>query len=353
MNLRVLAAAAVALALPACSQGFGTFFAPTAAVVGGVPITEAEVIGQLRLYIANQQNPSQLNDSLTQGSGANLVRLDAKRGELSNLVQLEVIVQQAQRMGISVSDADITKAVDTSRGSRTPAAFTALLTQLNVTMADLRRYDRDHLYLNALQAAVTKDINASADQIAAAYQANKPTFDAEYHAAHILICSHPNADGTCQITPADVTLAASVAQQVQAGGDFAQLAAKYSVDTQTKANAGDLGWADPGQFLPGFETAALALQPGQVTPQPVETQDGLHIIKLIAKGRSLADATDAINTQLEQTDRTTAFSTWLSDAVSRTSLKINPAFGQFDPKTLGVVAPPGAVPPSPAAPQGP
>lgn len=352
MNRRVLAAATVALLLPACSQGVGTFFAPTAAVVGGVAITEAEVIGQLRLYIANQQNSSQLTDSLTQGSGANLVRLDAKRGELSNLVQLAVIVQQARKMGITVSDTEVQKAVDTSRGSRTPAAFAALLKQLNVTMADLRRYERDHLYLNALQAEVTRGINATADQIAAAYTANKATFDAEYHAAHILFCSHSNPDGSCQLSQADVTAATAVAQQVQAGGDFGQLAARYSVDTQTKAKGGDLGWADPGQFLPAFETAALALQPGQVTPQPVQTQDGLHIIKLIAKGRSMADATDAINAQLEQTARTTAFSRWLGDAVHHTSLKINPAFGQFDPQTLGIVAPPGAVP-SPAAPSGP
>jgi peptidyl-prolyl cis-trans isomerase C len=102
-----------------------------------------------------------------------------------------------------------------------------------------------------------------------------------------------------------------------------------------------------------FEQAALALQPGQVTPQPVQSQFGYHIIKLIAKGRPLADAATTINNQLEQTPRQQAFTTWVHQAVARNRIRINPTFGQFDAASQSVVAPPGTQPaPSPTAPAG-
>jgi foldase protein PrsA len=67
--------------------------------------------------------------------------------------------------------------------------------------------------------------------------------------------------------------------QIQAGGDFATLAKKYSQDT-TAANGGDLGFFSKGQMVKAFETVAFAQQPGQVS-EPVKTQYGYHIIKTI------------------------------------------------------------------------
>ena len=45
---------------------------------------------------------------------------------------------------------------------------------------------------------------------------------------------------------------------------------------------GDLGWAVPGQFVPEFEKALVALQPGQVS-EPVVTRFGVHLIQLIER----------------------------------------------------------------------
>jgi hypothetical protein len=75
--------------------------------------------------------------------------------------------------------------------------------------------------------------------------------------------------------------AESVLAQVQAGGDFGQLAQKYSQDGSA-ANGGDLGLFGKGQLDPDFEAAAFALQPGQ-TSTIVKTQYGYHIIKVTGK----------------------------------------------------------------------
>ena len=62
---------------------------------------------------------------------------------------------------------------------------------------------------------------------------------------------------------------------------FAQMARQNSEDGSA-TRGGDLGWAAPGQFVPEFEQALLALQPGQVS-EPVVTRFGVHLIQLIER----------------------------------------------------------------------
>lgn len=73
---------------------------------------------------------------------------------------------------------------------------------------------------------------------------------------------------------------AEVYSALDAGESFEDLAKKYSDDTGSAENGGSLGLAVKGSFVPEFEEAALALEPGEVS-DPVESQFGVHIIKLV------------------------------------------------------------------------
>jgi peptidyl-prolyl cis-trans isomerase C len=64
------------------------------------------------------------------------------------------------------------------------------------------------------------------------------------------------------------------------GGDFAALAAERSMDPGSKTRGGALGFFGRGQMVPEFEAAAFALEAGAITPEPVQSQFGFHVIRV-------------------------------------------------------------------------
>lgn len=95
-------------------------------------------------------------------------------------------------------------------------------------------------------------------------------------AAHILVAVDENA------SEADKKKAREkidrAAKRVKGGEDFAKVAKEVS-DCPSKEKGGDLGYFGHGQMVPEFETAAFALEPGQMS-DVVETKFGYHVIKL-------------------------------------------------------------------------
>ena len=73
-----------------------------------------------------------------------------------------------------------------------------------------------------------------------------------------------------------------VEKEIEAGGDFAELARIYSEDPGTAASGGNLGCFELGMLMPEFEKAALELKPEEIS-HPVRTKHGFHLIRLHEK----------------------------------------------------------------------
>ncbi len=86
------------------------------------------------------------------------------------------------------------------------------------------------------------------------------------------------------ILVSDETLAKDIIERLKKGEDFAVLAVEFSSDTGSAASGGDLGWFGRGAMVPEFETATFALEKsGDFTTEPVPSSFGYHIIQLVAK----------------------------------------------------------------------
>ncbi|MBL8102797.1 MAG: peptidylprolyl isomerase [Anaerolineales bacterium] len=112
------------------------------------------------------------------------------------------------------------------------------------------------------------------------------------------------------ILVADEQAAKDIIVRLQNGEDFATLAKELSTDTGSGAYGGDLGWFGSGAMVPEFEDAAFALKnPGDITTEPVKSDFGYHIIQLIAKQERPLTADQLENAKQK------AFADWLTAAM--------------------------------------
>ena len=109
----------------------------------------------------------------------------------------------------------------------------------------------------------------TADKLRERYEGLKQSEDfaqQEVHARHILTESEEEAR--------------AVIEELQGGADFAALAEERSVGPSAEGG-GDLGFFRREQMVPEFAEAAFALEPGEITTEPVQTQFGWHVIKVL------------------------------------------------------------------------
>lgn len=79
--------------------------------------------------------------------------------------------------------------------------------------------------------------------------------------------------------------------RIVGGDDFATLARSHSDDTGSALKGGDMGWINPGDTVPQFESAMAPLEPGQVS-KPFKSPFGWHIIQV--DERRTQDTTDEL-----------------------------------------------------------
>ena len=198
-------------------------FAQNVAVVNGKAIPTSRVDAVVKQVVAQGQQPDspQLRE---------LIKKD--------LIGREVMMQEAEKQGFG-KDAAVKAQIENARQA---IIINSLI--------------GDYVKKNPVSDA---DIKAEYDRFTA--QAG----DKEYHVRHILLGTEAEAN--------------DVITKIKGGAKFEDLA-KASKDTGSAANGGDLDWASPSSFPPAFSAAFVALQKGQVTEKPVQTQNGFHVIKV-------------------------------------------------------------------------
>ena len=154
---------------------------------------------------------------------------------IEELIQRELLVQDAIQKQLDKS-ADFIERLETVR--------TSLLSQIAIQ--------------NFLKSNTITDAELEAE-----YKKNTAEAGTEYKASHILLKTEDEAK--------------LIIIELDKGGDFVELAKSKSTGP-SGPQGGDLGWFTAGQMVAPFSEAAIALEDGKYTIEPVQTQFGWHII---------------------------------------------------------------------------
>tara|TARA_Y100001970_G_scaffold28426_1_gene34819 strand:- start:331 stop:2223 length:1893 start_codon:yes stop_codon:yes gene_type:complete len=130
-------------------------------------------------------------------------------------------------------------------------------------------------YLEINIEDVAQQVEFSADDLREYYENNLDRFvtNEERKSSHILIAI--DDDTTDE-------QAAELIEKIQSKLDtetFEDLAKEYSDDPGSAAVGGDLGWAEPGLFVPEFERTLFSMNVGEIST-PVKTDFGYHLIRM-------------------------------------------------------------------------
>ena len=232
---------------------FATAFTKTetAASVNGEKITKDE-----------------LDTKLTEMYGADI---------LDSLITNKVIEMEASKQKVKVTgneiDEELTKLQESYGGED---AFAAALEQNKVSMDKIR--EDIEIYLLA-EKMIQPSIDVTDEEMKTYFEENKDSFDQkeQVKASHILV--------------KDEATAKKVKDELDNGKDFAALAKEYSTDASNADNGGDLGYFGKGEMAEEFDKAAFALEVDAIS-EPVKTEFGYHIIKLVDKKAAKAAAFD-------------------------------------------------------------
>ncbi len=134
-------------------------------------------------------------------------------------------------------------------------------------------------YVEITSESLTENIEVDEDKIKKMYDEYVSSVSGreERKAGHILIQTSENKI-------AAKAKIESIKKELENGADFAELAKKYSEDTGSAAEGGDLGWVALGEMVRPFEQTLFAMdlpdkEKGAIS-DVVETQFGYHLIKL-------------------------------------------------------------------------
>ncbi|MFH1286839.1 MAG: peptidylprolyl isomerase [Candidatus Magasanikbacteria bacterium] len=260
-----------------------TIFGIPAAKINGQKITYKDYLLDVQslesFYSINPEQFSGITDE------------DLSNQALSRLLANKIIGSWAKKLDISVTDEEVNKAVEEivgEFGSR-EATEQEIVTQFGWTLdMYIERILRPILLEQKMDEKFAEIEN---------FEEGNSFLQPEVKASHILFPAETEAGEDLERIRVD---AEKVLERAKSGEDFAALAKEFGSDS-TKDVGGDLGWFGSGIMVPEFEEAAFNTEVGAVAAELVETQFGLHIIKVDDK-REARDFSAFMNSQLKDAD---------------------------------------------------
>ncbi len=257
--------------------------------------------------VTRSQYERRLRDAFTEAdqSGAPVDQIAARKAELKKnlvdeLINELLIKDRADRIGITVTDAEIKDAVVRLKqqyGITTDEQFDESLKRSGLTRAEMEARLRDTLITNKVFGRELRSREDLDDrELRERYTRDKERYRLPERARlrEIVILRPDN--------PANVDAARQkandVTAQLRGGADFAKTAMTVS-EAGTKDKGGDLGEVARGELLPDLDRAVFNAAQGAIIG-PIETKSGWHILKVESRLPSEVPAFESLKDKLRK-----------------------------------------------------
>ena len=279
----------------------------------GVEVSDQELLKTFQripwLYPdGNFVGADRASDMVAQQTGKTLAQFET----LMRNSLLEEKIRSIVTDGVQVTPAEVL-AQFRHRNSKTKIDYvlfdpSQFLKEVQVTPEGLAAFfQKDPAHYKLPEQRQVRYVVIDPDQVRAEVKVDEAELR-QYYAQHLSDYRVPDRVRVAHIlfkttgkSPAEVTTiektAADVLNQIRAGGNFGELAKKFSEDSTAQAG-GELGWLVHGQTVPEFDSMAFSLKPGEVSGL-VKTVYGIHILKLEEKEIAHLQTFDEVKNSIE------------------------------------------------------
>jgi parvulin-like peptidyl-prolyl isomerase len=345
-------AVATSVLLSACSGRSGV-----AITVNGTSLTNQDFTEWLAKLSASKAVGTQLESSIpgTYSTGLTTALLNQQ-------VEFAVVESELAKRNITLTQAELTTAestaasnlagtsVDPSTGQQVagdPAKGKTLLDSLGTFKTAYVRFIAGQ---TALEEDYAKKRGTPAE-LKKLFDANQKAFQNQACVTVLEVLATTGAAGATgqPAAPTAAQKAAALAQtnqirsSIKSDADFVKAAAAMA-QQEGSTNGGDLGCAAKGAYatqVPALDKAIWSLPVGEVS-QPIAVSDGYLLVRVSARGDL---SFEQVKSQLQQAaaqQSVTDYQNWLSKAVKKAEVSVDPQWGSWNTKTGVVVAPVGA-----------
>ena len=312
--------AACAWSLAGCSGATGSG-GGVAATVNGTEISEDEVTAMVD-SVREQQSLSDEDSWGTWMAQYGYTPESVREEVLDGLINQEILLQKAGDRGVTVDDATVDENVESMKANyENDEKWQAALSSVGITEDQYRENIKLSLLYQGVIESFAEDAAPTDEQLLTAASTYATYYDGAKRSSHILFDA------------SDTETAQQVLDQINAGTlDFATAAERYSKDTGSAAQGGDVGWDKLSSFVTEYTNGLKELSEGQVSGL-VTSSYGIHIIKctqvfnapdeITSIDQIPSEFVETIRSMVLQQNEQTAYSDWLSSCRDSSDVVIN------------------------------
>lgn len=263
---------------------------------------------------------SRYNEVAEASSPQQDVLLVLKKKVLSDLIRERLLLQEASRRGITVSEDALEARVEEIRQGYADNPLRRNLIKHGIGYDRWLQALRENMIMEALFADVVQGSEKVTEEEISSYYKS--------HLDEFLV---PETVQLSQIVVKNRSTAQRLLRQIRKGEDFESLAAEYSIGPE-KEEKGRLGTYQRGELPEALEAAAFSTPTGNVTSL-VETQHGFHLLKVLGRKpshvRPEKEVHSEIARKLSRQKKQAFYDEWVERLIQGSDIRVHASLVQL------------------------